>query len=873
MNASRSHFIVWVGLGLGLFVAGCTSSPPSNNSTRGTIAGTVTNSLTEAPIAGATVTLVPEVSGVTITSDSSGEFSAQLPLGVYSLTIAANHFESQMLPASVTASEVFPVEIALIPSAPVALEISVEGDAAPGAQVALTLATTPLDGSTVQSTTWSQKEGASVTVSGGQSAEATITLPAETLFKSQLIHVLREPPITANELPPNVPLPEGEFPGGLPNRFHVVGLNPFALEKAAAVAMTATVVTSSGTYTKDAEIHTALPWKAAGGIRNVPLGVPVLLHGRDHIDEDGDGRNDETDVVVGQYGWALAGPPGSTARLVEPTSQDPYFIPDVSGKYTVVIIDTTRAPGNENVVIEIYAGPWQGVITGQDSEGLPLAADCTVCHNGNIAPDNFTPWRQTGHAAIFKDNINTSTHYGEDCFSCHSVGYDRDVNNGGFDDADDFEDFLAAGLLNNPGDNWTTVINDFPQTAHLANVQCESCHGPQDSTAHTTGWSRVTLASDSCAVCHGEPLRHARFQQWQLSAHANYELATDEGTDGSCARCHTANGFLAWLPILLDDDPNTDPLANVEVTWTADESHPQTCVTCHDPHSNGSTTGVDTDATVRISGDTPPLIAGFQVFGAGKGAICMTCHNTRRGLRNDDNFDMHYQTPDASRSPHGSAQTDVLVGENAYFAAVGVRGAHSLVEDTCVNCHMNRTEPPDLLAYQKGGTNHTFYASPDICVKCHGEAFNSQGVQSAYEASSAQLKLLVENAYLSLITRVISDGNTISLGDQGTITDVAAIEDIELGEGSGRVSLAFTFTDETTIGPLGVNNIKVIDGSGTDIGEILNFADPRLVKAGWNWNLGQNDGSRGVHNPTFVFTFIDLAIDALNDLAQEEAEG
>jgi len=59
--------------------------------------------------------------------------------------------------------------------------------------------------------------------------------------------------------------------------------------------------------------------------------------------------------------------------------------------------------------------------------------------------------------------------------------------------------------------------------------------------------------------------------------------------------------------------------------------------------------------------------------------------------------------------------------------------------------------------------------------------------------------------------------------------------------------------------------------TATDIGELYNFADARLVKAGWNWNLGQNDGSRGVHNPTFVFTFLDLAIDSLNELAAEEA--
>jgi hypothetical protein len=150
----------------------------------------------------------------------------------------------------------------------------------------------------------------------------------------------------------------------------------------------------------------------------------------------------------------------------------------------------------------------------------------------------------------------------------------------------------------------------------------------------------ASLAATNCAQCHGEPLRHGRYQQWQLSGHADYSVALegDKGTSGSCSRCHSANGFLTWLPILLDDDPETDPLADITVTWKKDQVHPQTCPTCHDPHNPGSQSGDPTNATVRIVGDTPPLIAGFTATGVGKAAICMTCHNTRRGLRNDATF-------------------------------------------------------------------------------------------------------------------------------------------------------------------------------------------------------------------------------------------
>jgi hypothetical protein len=47
------------------------------------------------------------------------------------------------------------------------------------------------------------------------------------------------------------------------------------------------------------------------------------------------------------------------------------------------------------------------------------------------------------------------------------------------------------------------------------------------------------------------------------------------------AKCHTANGFLAWQPILFDTSPDADPTGSPEVTWTSDEVHPQTCHTLY----------------------------------------------------------------------------------------------------------------------------------------------------------------------------------------------------------------------------------------------------------------------------------------------------
>jgi len=751
--------------------------------------------------------------------------------------------------------------------------VEIAGVAVPGASLTATAVIDIQDGSTLQSISWTQTGGAAATINPAAANPTTVTLAAESVFKDELFQVLAEPPIGPDQLPPNVPLPPGEFPGGLQDRFQVVGVNPFSLEEAGKVTLKAEVTTTSGVYEGVGEIHAMLPWKVKADIQTQATGIPVLLHGKDQA----------------SYNWVLNGPWDSSATLMEATSQNPEFTPDKRGKYTLTVTDLAE---DKTVTLDIYAGTWVGVITGQDMDGRPLAGNCTPCHReAGRAPDLFTPWAQTGHAEIFTDNLNTSTHYGESCFACHTVGLDFDADNFGMDDVGDYQGFLDSGLINNPGDNWTAMLAEFPLNARMANVQCENCHGPQSSHGHNqkfpkaavTGLRpRANISANVCAVCHGEPLRHARFQQWQLSGHANYELAIDEGESGNCSRCHTGNGFLTWVPVLLGEEPG-DPLDDITVAWTADKVHPQTCVTCHDPHNIGTTTGNNTNATVRVSDRTPLLIAGFEAPATpeardvGRGAMCMTCHNTRRGLRNDNE-----PFTDPTRAPHGGAQTDVLMGQNAYLVDLGpndpvlgyppgLPGSHAnkneafpeerSLTDTCATCHMVKTPPPDDLAYNQGGTNHTFFASPEICSECH--TFSADAVQGPVTASLDTLQDGIEAAVLALIAQQIAAGNTIDLDGDATITDAADIAEIVFGESRGRQAITVTFTDTTTVGPVGMNNVDVVDSGGAVLGILYDFTDEGLPKAGWNWNLINNDTSRGVHNYFFVRNVLDASIAAV----------
>jgi hypothetical protein len=773
---------------------------------------------------------------------------------------------------------------------PVEVTVEVSGMADPGATLEATANINIQDNSTIKSISWMQTGGAAALISPADMNLTKVTLGAESVYKDELIAVLSEPPIGPDQLPPNVPVPEDEFVGGLQNRFQVVAVNPFALEEAGKVTIKVVVETTSGVYEAEAEIHALLPWTVKADINTHVIDVPILLHGKDQA----------------SYNWTLwRSPWNSSAALMDATGQNPEFTPDVRGQYTVAVTDLAE---NKMVYIDIYAGTWVGAITGQDADGRPLAANCTPCHReAGRAPDIFTPWAQTGHAEIFTSNLNTSTHYSASCFPCHTVGFDPDANNYGFDDFGDYQGFLDSGLLNNPSDPadnlpWTTMLADFPKLARMSNIQCENCHGPQSSLAHNSRRFRSTTAvmgtdaranisANVCGVCHGEPLRHARFQQWQLSRHADYELAVDEGESGNCSRCHTGNGFLTWLPVLLGETPG-DPTASITVNWTEDKIHPQTCATCHDPHNIGTTTGNNTNATVRISDETPLLTAGFKApatEGArdvGRGAMCMTCHNTRRGLRNDNTWEETVAEDDTARAPHGGVQTDLLMGQNAYFVDLGANdplgyppglpGSHANtaeafpaernLTDTCATCHMVKTPPPDLLAYNLGGTNHTFFASTTICGDCHEEG-RLESVQGPVTEKLATLHDGITAAILAVIQQQIAAGNTIDLDGEATITDAADIAQIDFSETHGRQAITVTFADTTSVGPVRVSDVDVVNGDGVVLGQLYDFADDNLPKAGWNYLLVHTDKSLGVHNFNFARDVLDASIAAIGPLA------
>ncbi|MBI4330248.1 MAG: hypothetical protein HY673_03075 [Chloroflexi bacterium] len=714
--------------------------------------------------------------------------------------------------------------------------------AAPGASVTVKAAVTAGDGSRITGYQWTQVSGTKATIADADKDTARVTLADAAAYKAELVKHLE-----------------------LLDRYEVLGVNPHSLTDAIRATFRVTVTTSSGEYPRTVNVTAQLPFVFTTGIHNVAVGEPVLVNARKQ----------------NSYSWSLSGPSGSAAALDSPSDRNPYFIPDVAGKYTL-----TEATGRGSV--DVYAGTWAGAITGEDAKGRPVSATCQACHNGRAAPDKFTDWAKSGHAEIFTQNMNDpAAHWAINCAQCHTVGYNPAVKNGGFDEAVEAEGWKVP-----PGGKkgqWSEILVNFPKAAGMANIQCENCHGPNNTPLHMNGKidaERVSIASDGCGSCHGEPPRHGRFQQWEASKHANFEAAlleaTVEGRGASaahCGRCHSGQGFLAWIKQgdltkqIQGARGNATEAELRALGLTRDKVQPQTCAVCHEPHNPGAATGEPNTATVRITGSTAMLPAGFKAEAVGRGAICMTCHNSRNGARNDA-----LGNPPSYSAPHTAAQTDVVMGQNAYFVKVGERGKHSFIQDTCTKCHMESTPPPAEFSYQLAGTNHAFKASKTVCKDCHG-AFDGGTLQQAVHKEVEELGEKMAAYLLAKVSDKVFIKDYTPHTFQGkfydVLSDAAEIDKANIAwlfptEPHGQQGFLIKFKNPVTFTYAPAREaphtvlmkeaevqLGTITTDGTKV--IIPTSDP-LVKVGWNFFLIEGDGSFGVHNPQFTFEVLEASI-------------
>jgi len=332
------------------------------------------------------------------------------------------------------------------------------------------------------------------------------------------------------------------------------------------------------------------------------------------------------------------------------------------------------------------------------------------------------------------------------------------------------------------------------------------------------------------------------FEEWQKSKHANRQTAIDEATVESrgttaahCGRCHSQQGFVAWLPQLNAGNPGNitkpdgsaaDVAYLTELGLTVEKVQPITCTACHR----------EDNFQLRVQNDTALLPSGFAAQGVGKGALCMTCHNTRNGRKTWNATELS-----SLSGPHEAAQADVIMGKNSYFFddTADNPSPHAVfIGDACVTCHL-----------KLGEEGHAFEVSESVCTNCHGPAMTAERVQEPTEHLLNQLldqialKALEVKEKIATVTAwdPATDAEAPNTAIDGTkIIDIEEILTIH-----GQMSFKFKLEDGSAVYSQ-IRNIKDAQGQ-----VVYALSDP-IARAAWNYLLIKYDGSFGVHYPSFA---------------------
>ena len=836
---------------------GPTGPPGTPAETNGTVDGTITDGVTGAPLAGVTVSLA-DSGGNVLTSQvtaADGGFSITMTAGLFELTLAKDYY-TPPAPIPVAVNPGLKVSIAAAMSESASGKPSVTlsatgGDFGYGASVPVNASAADPNGDTL-TYTWSNATSPSLGSVTGTDTVGTVTMPT----------------LAAAFAPRANPSNPGLFISGyaIEDRF---GVLPVIGDTRGTVTAKVTVADGKG-QSASATLSLDAASVFDGGHAVAP-GTRVYLNSG-HADPSA---------------WTIVTKPAtSNATLDDPTIRTPSFVPDTIGTYTF-------AEGANQ--LSITAGTYMGIITGGSGNSITVDATCQSCHNDTFMPDKVTPWMGTKHATTFVNGLNGGfgPHFSGACENCHTTAYDIGVANGGFDDAAaitgwKFPSTAQAG-------NWDEMIADAPAAVRMSNVQCEACHGPQVSVLHGAPPvspfvnARIDYKAEACGTCHGSGGEHI-YSEWATQdaatgwGHSNRGTialgASATGLSTSCGRCHVAQGYELYSQAL--ESGKVGLTANaVTATITTANAEPVSCVACHDPHDASNPN------QLRFYGDTPNLPGGFAGFGLGKGALCVTCHNSRNGAQSgsttltylhEDGQTYNSGNPTGYSAPHQADQGDVFLGRNAYFmgTTLPMLSKHAAIEDTCVGCHM-KLNPKGFNGFEGfTASGHLFRINDadqqQLCSNCHGADVNGEGTQAQVEQLLTTLSSKMGAAVKAKANGVAGGIINVTAWDPDAdaysttafpiaMTGTAANPVVSVGveEIHGQVGYLLTFTKDVNV--TFASGTKPMRTFGVQMGALKdNQTSPaalfalsgNLVRAGWNYFLIEGDQSKGLHNPTFA---------------------
>ncbi|MCB1218676.1 hypothetical protein KDL44_14930 [bacterium] len=500
-------------------------------------------------------------------------------------------------------------------------------------------------------------------------------------------------------------------------------------------------------------------------------------------------RKDVTSPIAGQkiiFTATAADADGDALNFIwqDDTGQDNFSDPvidngtakiswsyDEAGSYTITAIANDGKTGTTSVSAVTSVTASVTLAAFPASFDFSGAERCSNCHS-----EVYDEWKDTGHAHI-EDNIQMIGRGRlESCRECHTVGYKE------------------GGYI------------DYDLTPEFANVQCESCHG-SGSGHPANGPLPVTFdPTDTCGRCHTEA-HHPTFDEWQTSAHANFDLEEHNATGGSCVQCHNGEWFVR-IQIRGEEAPAEDLEMGTHIT----------CATCHDPHNSTF------EHQLRVDPNADVIIPfGETVVNGGNANTCLKCHN---GRRNEN--DMNNTIAKGGRGFHANSQGPMIFGVGGFeFDGYNYDKEHphnSWNEQKCITCHMWAKEFEDDL--NPAIVGHSFTPRIESCNVCH--TFATADEMEAYKEEFIA----------------------------GTLAMLTEFEELWPADWK---------TEENGVFDLN-NKPSSSDPPSTDGPPLNDALGDQYRQCWWNYEYIREDNSKGVHNPAYSRGLLQSAIDKLKEL-------
>lgn len=312
------------------------------------------------------------------------------------------------------------------------------------------------------------------------------------------------------------------------------------------------------------------------------------------------------------------------------------------------------------------------------------SGDCSGCHG-----DVYSTYATTAHSRALATLQAIGMGNNANCLQCHSVGMNQPTG------------FTSSSI-----------------TPHLANVGCESCHGPagwHKNSDHDLIRPAVSIDPAICGSCH-QDTHHPTYEEYEESLHAQVNVdikygnaaATNYHSETAIIGTNVYYGFYVTPNGAgFKTNATTGIINSGYVPGSAvdpGQARAAQCGVCHSAVTRYAMLSAYNDAQ---AGNVHPIVFGAPTDAGAWSATCATCHDPHA---TNNIFQLRYPTRSTNFYTMPTT-TDTYAGTRKSTNALGYVQTETLYRNTtfnsvydptvqvCAQCHNSRGATWDGRAY------------------------------------------------------------------------------------------------------------------------------------------------------------------------------